>query len=127
MFANVEQDMNTAERVTHYGNLPSEAATTTPTDPPASWPAQGCIEFKNVKMAYRDGLPNVLQGVTFSTRPGEKVGIVGRTGAGKSSLLQALFRIVEINEGSIVIDGVDTKDIGLDCLRKRMAVIPQGE
>ncbi len=118
--------MNTAERVTHYGALPAEPPTETPNDPPGSWPDRGCVEFKDVKMAYREGLPNVLQGVTFATRPGEKVGIVGRTGAGKSSLLQALFRIVDIDEGSITIDGVDTKTIGLDCLRKRMAVIPQG-
>jgi len=76
-------------------------------------------------MSYREGLPEVLKGVTFATRPGEKVGIVGRTGAGKSSLLQALFRIVELNAGTIAIDGRDISEMGLDVLRKRLSVIPQ--
>lgn len=76
-------------------------------------------------MSYREGLPEVLKGVTFATRPGEKVGIVGRTGAGKSSLLQALFRIVELNSGKISIDGKDISEMGLDVLRKRLSVIPQ--
>lgn len=82
----------TAAQVLHYTELPSEGATTTPHDPPASWPEQGSIEFKDVDLAYREGLPLVLKGVTFAVNPGEKVGVVGRTGAGKSSLLQALFR-----------------------------------
>ncbi len=76
-------------------------------------------------MSYREGLPEVLKGVTFATKPGEKVGIVGRTGAGKSSLLQALFRIVELNSGRIAIDGKDISEMGLDVLRKRLSVIPQ--
>ncbi|KAL8287248.1 hypothetical protein RQP46_003700 [Phenoliferia psychrophenolica] len=125
VFATVEQDMNTAERVSHYAHLPEEGALTTPDDPPASWPEAGCLEFTDVKMRYRDGLPEVLRGVTFKTRPGEKVGIVGRTGAGKSSLLQALFRICEVSGGKIEIDGRDISKMGLDVLRKRLSVIPQ--
>lgn len=70
--------MNTSERVTHYGKLAPEGELLTDNDPPAEWPQQGCIEFKNVHLRYRDGLPEVLKGVSFSTKPGEKVGIVGR-------------------------------------------------
>ncbi len=125
VFATVEQDMNTAERVAHYGSLPAEGALVTDSDPDEAWPASGQISFEGVRMAYREGLPEVLRGVTFATKPGEKVGIVGRTGAGKSSLLQALFRIVELNAGKIAIDGKDISEMGLDVLRKRLSVIPQ--
>lgn len=86
--------MNTAERVSHYSRLEPEAALVTSHDPDASWPEHGVIEFKDVKMAYREGLPDVLKGVSFRTRPGEKIGIIGRTGAGKSSLLQALLSVL---------------------------------
>ncbi|KAG8979667.1 hypothetical protein FRB94_011257 [Tulasnella sp. JGI-2019a] len=125
IFATVEQDMNTAERISHYAHLPSEGAVVTENDPPSSWPERGCIEFKDVRLRYREGLPEVLKGVSFSTRPGEKIGVVGRTGAGKSSLLQALFRIVEVSGGQITIDGRDLSTMGLDVLRKSIAVIPQ--
>lgn len=79
-------------QVLYYTELPAEGATHVPDDPPASWPEHGVIEFKDVDMAYREGLPLVLKGVSFKINAGEKVGVVGRTGAGKSSLLQALFR-----------------------------------
>ena len=78
VFATVEQDMNTAERVAFYSHLKPEGAITTPDDPPASWPDRGVIEFKDVRLRYREGLPEVLKGVSFATRAGEKVGIVGR-------------------------------------------------
>ncbi|KAK4702568.1 hypothetical protein P7C70_g3660, partial [Phenoliferia sp. Uapishka_3] len=125
VFATVEQDMNTAERVSHYSHLPEEGALSTSNDPPESWPEEGCLTFTDVKMRYREGLPEVLRGVSFKTRPGETVGIVGRTGAGKSSLLQALFRICELSEGKIEIDGRDISSMGLEVLRKRLSVIPQ--
>jgi ATP-binding cassette subfamily C (CFTR/MRP) protein 1 len=70
--------MNTAERVAFYSHLTPEGAITTPDDPPASWPDHGVIEFKDVRLRYREGLPEVLKGVSFATRAGEKVGIVGR-------------------------------------------------
>ena len=91
----------------------------------ATWPTQGAIEMKNVHMRYRDGLPLVLRGLNLSIAAKEKVGIVGRTGAGKSSLLTALLRLVELDSGSIFIDKVDTSKIGLNTLRSVMAVIPQ--
>jgi ATP-binding cassette, subfamily C (CFTR/MRP), member 1 len=79
-------------RILVYTELPSEGARETKADPPAAWPQQGAIEFRDVELAYRSGLPLVLKRVSFEVRPGEKVGIVGRTGAGKSSMMQALFR-----------------------------------
>ncbi|KAG0695504.1 ABC protein [Suillus ampliporus] len=93
--------------------------------PPAQWPEHGVMEFNNVKMAYRPGLPNVLRGISIKVRAGEKIGVVGRTGAGKSSLMLALFRIVELSGGSITIDGVDISTIGLKDLRSKISIIPQ--
>ncbi|KIJ49226.1 hypothetical protein M422DRAFT_225864 [Sphaerobolus stellatus SS14] len=124
-FAQTEQNMNSVERVIVYSELPSEGDLNTPNDPPPSWPTKGAISFNDVSLAYRPGLPLVLKGVSFEIKGGEKVGVVGRTGAGKSSLLQALLRIVELREGSIVIDGVDCRHIGLEALRRQLAVIPQ--
>ncbi|KLO19493.1 multidrug resistance-associated ABC transporter [Schizopora paradoxa] len=124
-YAQNEQNMNAAERVLYYVDLPHEGDLTTPKDPPPSWPEHGAVSFKNVKLAYREGLPLVLKDVSFEVKPGEKVGIVGRTGAGKSSLLQALFRIVEIKDGFIEIDGRDTREMGLDILRRQLALVPQ--
>ncbi|KAJ2926057.1 hypothetical protein H1R20_g11027, partial [Candolleomyces eurysporus] len=124
-FAQNEQNMNAVERVVHYTELPSEGDLQSPDDPPTSWPQNGEIQFKNVDLVYRPGLPLVLKNVSFSIRPREKVGIVGRTGAGKTSLLQALFRTVELSGGSIEIDGVDVRKVGLETLRTRLALVPQ--
>ncbi|KAF9447357.1 multidrug resistance-associated ABC transporter [Macrolepiota fuliginosa MF-IS2] len=124
-FAQNEQNMNAVERVLHYTELLPEGDAVKPNDPPPSWPPSGGIAFKNVELAYRPGLPLVLKDVSFDVKPGEKVGIVGRTGAGKSSLLQALFRIVEPHSGKIEIDGLDIHDVGLDTLRNRLALVPQ--
>lgn len=75
------------------------------------------MEFRGVVLAYRDGLPNALDGVSLVVRPGEKVGIVGRTGSGKSTLFLALFRMVELNQGQILLDGLDISTVGLAQLR----------
>ncbi|KAH9945256.1 P-loop containing nucleoside triphosphate hydrolase protein [Epithele typhae] len=125
--AEVENDFNSVERLVHYTlELEQESPHLIPErQPKAPWPAQGTIELKDVVMKYRPGLPAVLKGMTMSVRPGEKIGIVGRTGAGKSSIMTALFRLVELSGGSIVIDGVDISAIGLDDLRKALAIIPQ--
>lgn len=124
-YAQNEQNMNAVERLLVYTELPAEGKLTTKDDPQPSWPDNGVIKFNKVELAYRPGLPLVLREVDFTVRPGEKVGIVGRTGAGKSSLLQALFRTVELQGGSIEIDGVDISKMGLQTLRNNLALVPQ--
>ncbi|PBK73200.1 multidrug resistance-associated ABC transporter [Armillaria solidipes] len=121
-FAQNEQNMSAVERVLLYTQLPSEGNSSAELDEPSDkWPEKGSIDFEDVDLAYRDGLPLVLCGVSFKINPGEKVGIVGRTGAGKSSLVQALFR----QGGSIQIDGHDISKIELDTLRGRLTLVPQ--
>lgn len=90
-----------------------------------NWPQNGAVNFTNFQVRYREGLDLVLKGITFSVKPLEKVGIVGRTGAGKSSLTLSLFRIIEAAGGSIVIDGIEISTIGLHSLRSRLTIIPQ--
>ncbi|TFK49961.1 multidrug resistance-associated ABC transporter [Heliocybe sulcata] len=124
-YAQMEQAMNAVERLLHYTELPSEGNTVTPDDPPESWPESGRINFSDVHLTYRPGLPSVLKGISFNVDGGEKVGIVGRTGAGKSSLLQALFRTVELESGKIEVDERDIRKLGLDTLRSRLALVPQ--
>lgn len=97
-FAQNEQNMSAVERVLLYTQLPSEGKGTPGLDAPSDkWPEKGSISFEDVHLAYREGLPPVLCGVSFKIHPGEKVRIVGRTGAGKSSLVQALIRQVAIS------------------------------
>lgn len=125
--AEVENDMVGAERILHYANhLEQEAPQKIPdTLPPPTWPAEGRIEFDNVFMKYRPELPNVLKGLSLSVRANEKIGVVGRTGAGKSSIMVTLFRLAELSGGSIKIDDVDISKIGLNELRSRISIIPQ--
>ncbi|XP_077856027.1 ATP-binding cassette sub-family C member 10 isoform X8 [Macaca mulatta] len=89
------------------------------------WLTQGGVEFQDVVLAYRPGLPNALDGVTFCVQPGEKLGIVGRTGSGKSSLLLVLFRLLEPSSGRVLLDGVDISQLELAQLRSQLAIIPQ--
>jgi ABC-type multidrug transport system fused ATPase/permease subunit len=93
--------------------------------PDDKWPDKGLVVFDNYQVKYRKELENVLRGISVQIKPAEKIGIVGRTGAGKSSLTLALFRILEYSEGSITIDGVDIKKIGLHDLRHKLTIIPQ--
>lgn len=85
--------------------------------PPSNWLREGIVKYSNVHMRYRPGLPHALNGVTFETVPGEKLGIVGRTGSGKSSLFLTLFRMAEISEGVISVDGVDLRHLDLKDIR----------
>lgn len=123
--AEVENNMNATERVHFYGTELDEEAPLRLKEVPASWPEKGRIQFSDAKMRYRDGLPLVLKGLSMDVQGGERVGIVGRTGAGKSSIMSALFRLTELSGGSIQIDGVDIGKIGLYDLRSRLAIIPQ--
>jgi len=91
----------------------------------AAWPHAGAITFAGVRMRYREGLTPVIDGMDLSVRAGEKVGLVGRTGAGKSSVLVCLYRVVELFEGSISIDGRDIAGVPLRLLRSRLGIIPQ--
>ena len=126
-FAELENNMNSVERIIHYAkNLEQEPPHEVPEmKPKAPWPAEGRVEIKDVVLRYRPGLPNVLRGLSMDVAPGEKIGIVGRTGAGKSSIMTALYRLVELSAGSILIDGVDISRIGLKDLRSGLAIIPQ--
>ena len=110
-----------------YARLEPEASleTSSPNEkPPEDWPSKGELRMEDVAFRYSPELPMVLKNLNFSVKPSEKVGIVGRTGAGKSSLLSVLYRLAE-PYGQITIDGVDTKTIGLHDLRKKMSIIPQ--
>ena len=119
--------MNSVERVVHYSEkIEQEPPHEIPEMKPKTlWPAGGRIEIKDVFLKYRPELPDVLRGLTMDVAPGEKVGIVGRTGAGKSSIMTALYRLVELSTGSILIDGMDISKIGLRDLRSALAIIPQ--
>ncbi|XP_035533359.1 multidrug resistance-associated protein 4-like [Morone saxatilis] len=122
--AEVENMMTSVERVVEYTELKSEAPWKTQTCPPPDWPGQGAVSFNRVNFSYSDDGPLVLQDISATFHPNEKVGIVGRTGAGKSSLVSALFRLAE-PQGKIYIDGVLTSEIGLHDLRQKMSIIPQ--
>ncbi|KFH68024.1 hypothetical protein MVEG_06754 [Podila verticillata NRRL 6337] len=123
----LENNMNSAERLVHYvNNLVQERPAEKPdAKPEPSWPSEGVISFKNVSMRYREELPRVLCDVSFEIQAGHKVGVVGRTGAGKSSLIQALFLLCELDAGQIVLDGVDTGSLGTADLRSHIGIIPQ--
>ncbi|XP_029032393.1 ATP-binding cassette sub-family C member 10 [Osmia bicornis bicornis] len=123
-FTETEREMIAVERVKQYvETVPVE--TIKGDNPPYAWPSQGVVEFKEVVLKYREHLVPSLNGVSFVTRPAEKIGIVGRTGAGKSSLFASLFRMTEITSGSVLIDNVNIQTLQLHALRSRLAIIPQ--
>uniref|UniRef100_A0A0A9GBQ8 ABC transporter domain-containing protein n=1 Tax=Arundo donax TaxID=35708 RepID=A0A0A9GBQ8_ARUDO len=122
----LENDMVAVERVNQFSNLPSEAAWKIEDHLPSSnWPTHGDIDIKDLKVRYRPNTPLILKGINLSISGGEKIGVVGRTGSGKSTLIQALFRLVEPAEGKMIIDGVDISTLGLHDLRSRFGIIPQ--
>ncbi len=123
----LETMMNAVERMKLFGSkIPTEAPFEIPeTKPEPEWPQTGRIEFEHVTFTYREGLPPVLDDLNFVIEGGQKVGIVGRTGAGKSSMLVVLLRMAELSAGRVLIDGVDISKIGLHDLRSRIAIIPQ--
>ncbi|KAL3973280.1 hypothetical protein ACER0C_024487 [Sarotherodon galilaeus] len=128
LLTETEARFTSVERINHYiKTLESEAPRQSPeaAQPAPSWPPEGKITFQDVEMRYRDDLPLVLKNLSFTILPEETIGIVGRTGSGKSSLGVALFRLVELTGGSIIIDGINVAQIGLDDLRSKLAIIPQ--
>uniref|UniRef100_A0AAQ4Q2Y6 Multidrug resistance-associated protein 4 n=1 Tax=Gasterosteus aculeatus aculeatus TaxID=481459 RepID=A0AAQ4Q2Y6_GASAC len=122
--AEIENMMTSVERVVEYAELESEAPWETDKQPPNDWPRTGCISFDRVNFSHSANDRLVLKNLTVIITSREKVGIVGRTGAGKSSLIAALFRLAE-PEGRIMIDGFLTSEIGLHTLRQKMSIIPQ--
>ncbi|GMM34216.1 hypothetical protein DASC09_015410 [Saccharomycopsis crataegensis] len=122
----VETDAVAVERVFEYCDLQSEKPYVIENSrPPIQWPMKGGIKFENYTTKYNADANPVLKNVSFEVKPQEKIGIVGRTGAGKSTLTLALFRIIEATGGSIVIDDVDTSKIGMYDLRSKLNIIPQ--
>ncbi|TKR94141.1 hypothetical protein L596_008468 [Steinernema carpocapsae] len=127
MISGMENNIVSVERISEYTHLPTEAPAESEEGrrPPQEWPEQGAIEMRNLAIRYREGLDLVLRGISVNIQPGEKIGIVGRTGAGKSSLTLALFRIVEADSGKILIDGRDISTVGLTELRANLTIVPQ--
>ncbi|KAL6915681.1 hypothetical protein FSST1_007176 [Fusarium sambucinum] len=122
-YGDMELEMNSMERVVEYMNIETEYLGGL--RPAAAWPASGNVEVKDLEVAYAPDLPPVLKGLSFKISHGERVGVVGRTGAGKSSMTLALFRFLEARSGSIAIDGVDISKLKLTDLRSNMSIIPQ--
>ncbi|XP_072339969.1 ATP-binding cassette sub-family C member 3 isoform X3 [Scyliorhinus torazame] len=126
MTSDLESNIVAVERVKEYSETKTEAPWVIEDNrPPESWPEAGNVEFHGYSVRYREGLDLVLKDLSLNVHGGEKVGIVGRTGAGKSSMTLCLFRIIEAAEGEIVIDGVKIADIGLHDLRSKLTIIPQ--
>ncbi|XP_055848004.1 probable multidrug resistance-associated protein lethal(2)03659 [Episyrphus balteatus] len=124
--AELENQMTSVERILEYTETPSEPPLETQEKfkPPVDWPNKGKIEFNDFKLRYSPEEPVVLNDLNFVIKPREKIGIVGRTGAGKSSIIQSVFRLA-CNEGAIVIDGINIDTVGLHDLRSRISIIPQ--
>lgn len=126
MTVEVETNIVSVERIKEYSEIPSEAPYLLEDRKPSpSWPTEGAIQFDHYSTRYRPGLELVLKDITLNIKPKEKIGIVGRTGAGKSSLTLALFRLIEAAEGCIVIDGIPINKLGLYDLRHKLSIIPQ--
>ena len=125
----VEMEMTAVERILEYCALEEESPTLSPLEEslPAGWPSEGQISFENVSMSYDmlDDAPLALHDLSLTIRGGEKIGIVGRTGAGKSSFIHLLFRMGYVVQGSITIDHISVANLRLDDVRSRMSIIPQ--
>ncbi|KAF9942386.1 hypothetical protein BGZ65_001426 [Modicella reniformis] len=126
LYSNNEMNMNSVERVREYMDLPQEPpAIIEGSRPPPGWPSQGEIKVENLVMQYSPDDPAVIRDISFHITPREKIGIVGRTGAGKSTLAVAFFRFMEMTSGKITVDGVDISKLGVHDLRSSLTIIPQ--
>ncbi|KAI8821599.1 P-loop containing nucleoside triphosphate hydrolase protein [Chytriomyces cf. hyalinus JEL632] len=126
-YTEAEVQLVSIERMHYYATrLETEApGVIQDSRPPSVWPSDGVLEFRNVSMRYQAGLPLVLNKISLKTMRHEKIGVVGRTGSGKSSLMLSIFRMIDFEEGDVVIDGISTKSLGLKDLRSRLSIIPQ--
>jgi ABC-type multidrug transport system fused ATPase/permease subunit len=132
MFADIESRMTSIERLKFFANIPSELSISKKTSDKfydeiqhKNWPNRGEIIATNLRVRYAEHLPQVLKGVTFKALAGTNIGIIGRTGSGKSTLFQTLFRFIELEDGRILIDDVDIATVPLEILKKKIAIIPQ--
>uniref|UniRef100_A0A8C7NCB7 Canalicular multispecific organic anion transporter 2-like n=1 Tax=Oncorhynchus kisutch TaxID=8019 RepID=A0A8C7NCB7_ONCKI len=126
MTSDLESNIVAVERVKEYSETKTEAPWEVEDKKPSpDWPSEGNVEFSDYSVRYREGLELVLKNLTVSVKGGEKIGIVGRTGAGKSSMTLCLFRLLEAAGGEITIDGVKISEIGLHDLRSKLTIIPQ--
>nr|XP_027117439.1 ABC transporter C family member 14-like isoform X2 [Coffea arabica] len=122
----LENKMVSVERIKQFTNIPSEADWKKEDCLPSpEWPNKGNVELIDLQVRYRPNTPLVIKGITLSIKGGEKIGVVGRTGGGKSTLIQVFFRLVEPSGGRIIIDGIDISTLGLHDLRSRFGIIPQ--
>ena len=122
---NLELAMVAVERIKEYCEVKQEAPEVIEPRPPAHWPSAGAISVDNLTIRYAPDLPDVLHGLSFEIASGEKVGVVGATGCGKSTLALSFFRFVEAWKGAIRIDGIDIASVGLHDLRSNLTIIPQ--
>ncbi|RKP29013.1 P-loop containing nucleoside triphosphate hydrolase protein [Metschnikowia bicuspidata] len=126
LYANIEMNMNSVERLQEFERVEQEPPAEIPgTKPDSSWPTAGEIDVRDVSLRYVPELPRVIKNVSFHVQACHKVGIVGRTGAGKSTIITAFFRFMDLDSGEITIDGVNISHIGLADLRQALTIIPQ--
>ena len=129
MKADYRARFNSVERVCEYAydleHEGSDEKDDKTIQPPENWPKEGKIEFKEMCFRYKPEMPLVLKNISLNIDPGSKIGVVGRTGAGKTSVFAAILRLTELDSGAIVIDDIDVSEIKLKCLRSSIAVIPQ--
>jgi ABC-type multidrug transport system fused ATPase/permease subunit len=121
----MEMAMNAVERVEEYSHLDQEPPSVLENRPPLNWPMFGRVSIENVSIRYAADLPDVLKNISFQIYEREKLGVIGRTGAGKSTLAMAFFRILPFSSGSIILDDIDICKIGLFDLRSNLTFIPQ--
>ncbi|CAL5039012.1 unnamed protein product [Urochloa decumbens] len=125
-YSYLENYIISVERIKQYMHIPAEPPAIIPENrPPASWPQEGRIDLQGLKIRYRPNAPLVLKGITCTFAAGNKIGVVGRTGSGKSTLISSLFRLVDPAGGKILIDKLDICSIGLKDLRTKLSIIPQ--
>ncbi|KAK9487533.1 hypothetical protein V1527DRAFT_460806 [Lipomyces starkeyi] len=126
LYATNEMNMNSVERIDEFLAIEQEAPDIVPDHrPPPNWPSSGAISVTDLSLRYAPELPSVIKGISFDVEPCSNIGIVGRTGAGKSTIASAFFRFLEADTGKIIIDGIDISTIGLRDLRQGLTIIPQ--